>query len=112
MPLFLPTRHNAENLVCERYAVIRQVGSGAFSKVWKVRDVRSGVHVAIKTIERPPPNEPPLDAEKWNMLEQLSHRSIVALFGFKSFPGGAAVMVLELAPDGDLFDRLRDEQAT
>lgn len=95
----------AEQLVLERYRLLRQLGTGAFGVVWLARDERLAREVAVKAI--------PLDhasgraEQEARAAARLSHPAIVTLYEAGT-EDGTTYLVTELVRGGTLAQLLRD----
>lgn len=95
----------AEQLVLDRYRLLRQLGTGAFGVVWLARDERLAREVAVKAI--------PLDhasgraEQEARAAARLSHPAIVTLYEAGT-EDGTTYLVTELVRGGTLAQLLRE----
>jgi serine/threonine protein kinase len=100
-----------------RYKMEKRIGQGGFGDVWLARDTRTGRRVAVKILA--------LDRLPRRMVEQEveamrrcgSHPHVIELLAvvwvhpYGPHKNGEAVLVMELAGGGGLFERLVSEGA-
>ncbi|KAI9254550.1 kinase-like domain-containing protein [Phascolomyces articulosus] len=106
----------------ERYEIIKKLGDGAFSNVYKARDTRTGRKVAIKVVRKNDPDvdeshlhpsmkKKPRATERANILKEVQimrnvkHDNIVQLTQFTESKEHY-YLVLELCEGGELFHRI------
>ncbi|KAF9427141.1 hypothetical protein BGZ94_005394 [Podila epigama] len=106
----------------EKFQLIEKMGDGAFSNVFKAKDLKNDRMVAIKVVRKYDMNaqnrhlhrdmkKKPRVTERANILKevqimrQLKHPGIIELYEF-SESDEYYFLVLELAPGGELFHRI------
>ncbi|KAG2221413.1 hypothetical protein INT45_012664 [Circinella minor] len=106
----------------ERYEIIKKLGDGAFSNVYKARDIRTGRKVAIKVVRKHDPDvneshlhpsmkKKPRATERANILKEVQimrnvkHGNIAQLIDFTESKEHY-YLVLELCEGGELFHRI------
>ncbi|CAL4892880.1 unnamed protein product [Urochloa decumbens] len=102
-----------------RYELGRVLGRGGSSKVYRARDLRTGVHVAVKAVRKPPrrPSCPP--EEDAAAARRSVERELAALRRVRGHPHvvrlldvlasrSAVYLVLELARGGTVQSALED----
>ncbi|KAI8146413.1 kinase-like domain-containing protein [Fennellomyces sp. T-0311] len=106
----------------ERYEIIKKLGDGAFSNVYKARDTRTGRKVAIKVVRKHDPDtddshlhpnlkKRPRATERANILKEVQimrnvkHDNIIQLIQFTESKEHY-YLVLELCEGGELFHRI------
>ncbi|KAI9489494.1 kinase-like domain-containing protein [Zychaea mexicana] len=103
----------------EQYEIIKKLGDGAFSNVYKARDIRTGRKVAIKVVRKHDPDshlhpsmkKKPRATERANILKEVQimhnvkHDNIVQLIQFTESKEHY-YLVLELCEGGELFHRI------
>ncbi|KAI8337907.1 kinase-like domain-containing protein [Chlamydoabsidia padenii] len=110
-----------------RYEIIKKLGDGAFSDVYRARDKRTGRNVAIKVAQKYTDEEPMIDiqhlhpnmkkkprvTERANILKEVQimrnihHPNIVQLIQFTESRQNY-FLVLDLCEGGELFHRIVD----
>lgn len=84
-----------------------ELGAGAFGKVWRVRDQRTGEYLAVKTMAH---EEAEHEEQTFQVLCDLPHPCLVRLLHFQRFDEICAV-VMELCTGGTLKDRIRQQRS-
>lgn len=98
--------------IIKRFHVAKQIGKGAFGKVYSIFNYRSCKEYAMKKIDKHPfvrfdSNEnPALEAE---MIMSLSHPCIVRVHDFIDAPK-FWLITMEIVHGGDLLQRLRTKK--
>lgn len=88
-----------------RYEIGRVLGEGAFAVVRQATDRKTGETVAIKQISHERSRQALVDKEVSLLKAAGRHANIVGLIDAFDTPR-AAVLVLELARGGEVFDRI------
>ncbi|RKP12561.1 kinase-like domain-containing protein, partial [Piptocephalis cylindrospora] len=89
------------------YILMEKLGDGAFSQVYRAKELATGLEVAIKVVTKSQLNP----AQRTNILKevtitrQLRHRNIVQMRAFFDTPEHF-YLVLEVIPGGELFHRI------
>ncbi|MGT2426459.1 protein kinase domain-containing protein [Amnibacterium kyonggiense] len=90
-----------------RYELLEEIGRGGSSTVHRARDVRENRWVAVKIV---PFDETEEAKRRWRreaaVVSSLRHPALVTVLD-QEVADDAAVLVMELLPDGSLRDRLR-----
>ncbi|KAJ3275642.1 hypothetical protein HDV01_007645 [Terramyces sp. JEL0728] len=88
----------------EKYELQHQLGTGAFSEVKLGIEKKTGVHFAIKIIDRTKckGKEDMIETEV-KILQRIDHPNIVKLYEMYEFEG-KIYLVMELVTGGELFD--------
>jgi eukaryotic-like serine/threonine-protein kinase len=93
------------------YRLIRQLGSGGMSSVFRATHVDTGHEVAVKVLPRYLAKNATLlqrFLREAKTAEALEHPNIVAIFD-RGSESGRYYLVLEFVPGGDLHDRVRNQ---
>lgn len=92
-----------------RFIIKEQIGEGAFSKVFKAKDLQQGFDVAIKIIDKTVMNKSQIDGvlKEISIMRRLNHPNIVKMYdfintNFKTF------LILELLSGGEIFNKIVD----
>ncbi|HEV8201084.1 MAG TPA: serine/threonine-protein kinase, partial [Candidatus Polarisedimenticolia bacterium] len=92
------------------YEVVAPLGAGGMGEVYRARDPRLGREVALKSLPAGMASDPDrlarLEREA-KLLAALNHPNIAAIYGVEEEPGGARILVLELAAGETLGERLQ-----
>lgn len=102
---------------CKRYSFVKEIGDGAFSRVWAGTDTVLNQDVALKGVTAHPNfmGDAKMGMEgvdinrEWNITTSLKHENIVAMldrFTVHDDHGSIQYLVCEYAEGGDLFDLL------
>ncbi len=80
----------------EVYVIVSQVGEGTFGKVYKAKNITTGMHVALKRIRMEAERDgfPVTAMREIKLLQSLSHENIVRLHEMMVANGGVSVVVL------------------
>ncbi|KAI8883502.1 auroralike protein kinase putative [Backusella circina FSU 941] len=85
-----------------------QLGEGPFSWIYSAREKESGFIVALKFLDKREIEKNNLEAQLLQEVEnqkQMKHPNIIQLYGYFN-SDDHITLILELAPNGDLFSRL------
>uniref|UniRef100_A0A7E4VZB9 non-specific serine/threonine protein kinase n=1 Tax=Panagrellus redivivus TaxID=6233 RepID=A0A7E4VZB9_PANRE len=90
-----------------RYEIIKMLGDGSSCSVYHGKDIHNGRELALKLFTKEfYENCEKMIQNEVEMLKELSHDHIVQMVEFTQL-GGERVMILDLYPQGDLFEHLR-----
>ena len=92
------------------YRLVKPLGSGGMSSVFRARHVETDFEVAVKILPRSLARNPTLlqrFIREAKSAESLEHPSIVAIYD-RGFDDGRYYLVLELVAGGDLHDFVRN----
>ncbi|KAI9179915.1 MAPK-activated protein kinase Srk1 [Blastocladiella emersonii ATCC 22665] len=107
MAISIPGTLAAEARDLEGFRLVKKMGEGAFSKVYHAIDVATADHVAIKAVAKTSlsPNQRNAILKEVSVHARLHHPNIIKLrHHFETHKH--YVFVLELAPGGELFQRI------
>jgi serine/threonine protein kinase len=96
-------------------SVENELGAGQFGKVYRGKlvvelgHVRTSIEVAVKTVESSADAQ--LFLEEAAVTWQFQHDNIVGMFGVVT-AGAPRLLVLELCPNGELLEFVKNEKAT
>ncbi len=96
-------------LAGERYALAERLGSGGTSSVWRARDTKTGLDVAVKVLHLDATDSPEAVARfdrEARLVAELHNRNIVELFDRGQLEG-RPYLVFELVEGVDLREYLR-----
>ncbi|GMI96905.1 SOS3-interacting protein 4, CBL-INTERACTING PROTEIN KINASE 11, PROTEIN KINASE SOS2-LIKE 5 [Hibiscus trionum] len=102
------TEHVPKNALFGKYEIGRLLGCGAFAKVYHARNVRTGVSVAVKVINKkrlPSPNMASNVKREISIMSRLNHPYIVKLHEVLATKTKIYV-VMEFVKGGELFAKV------
>lgn len=110
---FQPLGIGTGSLVAQRYEIARQLGAGAMSAVYVVRDRELGKQEYALKILQGPAAENAVDVERFRqevvLTRRLTHQNIVRTFEFGAISSTQYFMVMELI-DGRTLEELIDSR--
>ena len=91
------------------YEIIEEIGEGAFSTVYKVKEKSSGDFYAMKKIEygRLKQKEKEYADDEINILKKIHHPNVIS-FKHSFFEDGFLYIIMELANGGDLQNKISE----
>ncbi|KAK8509939.1 hypothetical protein V6N13_118485 [Hibiscus sabdariffa] len=102
------TEHVPRNALFGKYEIGRLLGCGAFAKVYHARDVRTGISVAVKVINKKRLTNPNLTTSvkrEISIMSRLNHHFIVKLYEVLATKTKIYV-VMEFVKGGELFAKV------
>jgi tRNA A-37 threonylcarbamoyl transferase component Bud32 len=93
------------------YAIVKQIATSNFSKVFLARSERLRRHVVLKVMNRGTSAQERADADRfqreYELISSITHRAIAEIYDFGALPDHQ-YLAMEYIPCGDLRDRLRN----
>ncbi|KXS18516.1 Pkinase-domain-containing protein [Gonapodya prolifera JEL478] len=92
----------------QRFKLLKKMGEGAFSNVYKAKDRQTQQIVAVKVVRKAEltPNQRANVLKEVQLLRTLKHDNIIRLLGFHDTMSRYYYLILELMPGGELFHEL------
>ncbi|KAK3096801.1 hypothetical protein FSP39_003437 [Pinctada imbricata] len=104
------TRINDESWIWEKYDSGDKIGQGTFGKVFKVKHKESGVHWAMKVINKEKAGGPAIKLieREVAILKRVQHENIITLN--EVFETGKKIyLIMELCEGGELADAVKEK---
>ncbi len=93
--------YQPDDLFFQRYRLVEQLGMGGFSQVWRTRDEKAGVEVAVKIFNRQDPTGIALCRQEYQQAHHLVHPNILRPLFFDDHEG-APFLVLPYCRRGSI----------
>ncbi|MCC6738918.1 MAG: serine/threonine protein kinase [Planctomycetia bacterium] len=87
-----------------RYVLVKRIGKGGQSEVWRAWDTLLARHVAVKILKDAEPEDVTRFQREANILANLHHPNIAPVFGMEQ-EGDRAFIAMQLV-DGETIDRM------
>ncbi len=97
-------------LVYSDFVLEKLIGSGGMGKVFRARDKKTGIKVAIKALHKSRQTDKRAISQfvqEANVLAALQHPNIVGVQGLGRFPAGGYFIIMDFIEGGDLQKKLR-----
>lgn len=94
------------DVIAERFEIERSAGSGGMGTVFRARDRRTGVPVAVKVMHGRSSDAAARFTREAGLLSELSHPAIVGYVGHGTTPAGSLYLAMDWIDGQDLASRI------